>query len=80
MAKSDPEAHGWKDEFGSFNLEALKFPMHFRELGSSLYFISISYILIYLYFFFSHFFFFLSFSFFLIFVLINYFYLLPFEL
>jgi hypothetical protein len=59
-------AHGWKDEFGSFNLEALKFLMHFREPGSSLYFISISYILIY--FFFSHvflytltFFFFLSF-------------------
>jgi hypothetical protein len=36
------------------NLETLKFLMLFRELGSSLYFIFISYILIY--FFFSHFF------------------------
>jgi hypothetical protein len=50
MAKSDPEAkgspcyqiaHGWKNEFGSFNLETLKFPMHFREPRSSLYFIFI---------------------------------------
>jgi hypothetical protein len=32
-------AHGWKNEFGSFNLETLKFLMHFREPGSSLYFI-----------------------------------------
>jgi hypothetical protein len=32
-------AHGWKNEFGSFNLETLKFLMHFRESGSSLYFI-----------------------------------------
>jgi hypothetical protein len=47
-------AHGWKDEFGSFNIETLKFLMHFREPGSSLYFIFISYILIF--FFFSHFF------------------------
>jgi hypothetical protein len=48
MAKSDPEAQRksslsdctWlENEFGSFNLEALKFLMHFRELGSSLYFI-----------------------------------------
>jgi hypothetical protein len=48
MAKSDPEARRksslsdctWlENEFGSFNLEALKFLMHFRELGSSLYFI-----------------------------------------
>jgi hypothetical protein len=30
-----------KDEFGSFNLETLKFQMHFREPGSSLYFIFI---------------------------------------
>jgi hypothetical protein len=28
-------AHGWKIEYGSFNLEALKFLMHFREPGSS---------------------------------------------
>jgi hypothetical protein len=48
-------AHVWKNEYGSFNLETLKFLMHFREPGSSLYFISISYILIYI-FFFSHFF------------------------
>jgi hypothetical protein len=40
-------AHGWKDEFGYFNLETLKFLMHFREPGSSLYFIFISYILTY---------------------------------
>jgi hypothetical protein len=63
MAKSDPEEQRksslsdctWLEhEYGSFNLEALKFLMHFRESGSSLYFIIISYILIY--FFFSHFF------------------------
>jgi hypothetical protein len=56
MAKSDPEAQRksslsdciWlENEYGSFNLEALKFLMHFREPGSSLYFIFISYILIY---------------------------------
>jgi hypothetical protein len=55
MAKSDPEAQRksslsdctWLEkEYGPFNLEALKFLMHFRELGSSLYFIFISYILI----------------------------------
>jgi cellulose synthase/poly-beta-1,6-N-acetylglucosamine synthase-like glycosyltransferase len=47
MAKNDLEAqrnpryriaHGWKIEYGSFNLKALKFLMHFREPGSSLYF------------------------------------------
>jgi hypothetical protein len=56
MAKSDPKAQRksslsdciWlENEYGSFNLEALKFLMHFREPGSSLYFIFISYILIY---------------------------------
>jgi hypothetical protein len=31
-------ARGWKIEYGSFNLEALNFLMHFREPGSSLYF------------------------------------------
>jgi hypothetical protein len=40
-------AHGWKDEFGCFNLETLKFQMRFRESGSSHYFIFISYILIF---------------------------------
>jgi hypothetical protein len=48
MAKSDPEAQRksslsdctWlENEFGYFNFEALKFLMHFREPGSSLYFI-----------------------------------------
>jgi hypothetical protein len=58
-------AHGWKNEFGSLNLEILKFLMNCREPGSSLYFIFISYILIFIYFFFSHFFFILTFFFFL---------------
>jgi hypothetical protein len=57
-------AHGWKDEFGSFNLETLKFLMHFKEAGSSLYFIFISYILIFfsflIFFLYTHFFLFLS--------------------
>jgi hypothetical protein len=48
MTKSDPEAQRksslsdctWlENEYGSFNLETLKFLMHFREPGSSLYFI-----------------------------------------
>jgi hypothetical protein len=74
MAKSDPEAqrkssyrnaHGWKNEYGCFNLETLKFLMPFREPGSSLYFYSYSHIFflflihiyIYIFFFFlSHFF------------------------
>jgi hypothetical protein len=68
-------AHGWKIEYGSFNLEALKFLMHFREPGSSLYFYFYTYSY---FFFFSYFSFFLSFSF--SFFLINFFYLLPFEL
>jgi hypothetical protein len=54
-------AHGWKNEFGSLNLETLKFLMHVRELGTSLYFTFISYIFIYL---FSHFFFIITFFFF----------------
>jgi hypothetical protein len=72
MAKSDPEAQRkfslsdctWlENEFGSFNLEALKSVMHFRESGSSLYFIFISYILIFFsfLFFLIHIFFFISF-------------------
>jgi hypothetical protein len=77
MSKSDPEAQRksslsdctWlENEYGSFNIEALKFLMHFREPGSSLYF----YFYTYSYFFFSFFphtyafsslFLFLSFSF-----------------
>jgi hypothetical protein len=56
MAKSDPEAERTsslsdcirlENEYGSFNLEILKFLMDFREPGSSLYFIFISYILIF---------------------------------
>jgi hypothetical protein len=57
------------------NLETLKFLMHFREPGSSLYFIFILYILIYFFsiltfflflsFFFSHFFFFFLINFFI---------------
>jgi 4-amino-4-deoxy-L-arabinose transferase-like glycosyltransferase len=48
MTKSDPEAHRksslsdctrLENEFGSFNLEILKFLMHFREPENSLYFI-----------------------------------------
>jgi hypothetical protein len=51
MTKSDPEAQRksslsdctWlENEYGSFNLEALKFLMHFREPGSSFYFYSYS--------------------------------------
>jgi hypothetical protein len=72
MAKSDPEAqrksslsdYTWlENESGSFNLKSLKFLMHFRESGSSLYFIFISYILIFFLFFYFliHIFFFISF-------------------
>jgi hypothetical protein len=48
MAKTDPQAQRksslsdctWlENEYGSFNHEALKFLMHFREPGSSLSFI-----------------------------------------
>jgi hypothetical protein len=90
MAKSDPEAQRksslldctWLEkEYGSFNLEALKFLMHFREPGSSLYFI-FTHTHIYIYSSFSHIF--LSFSFFFSFLyfffLLKFFYLLPFEL
>jgi hypothetical protein len=68
MAKNNPEAQRksllsdctWlANEHGSFNLETLKFLMHFIEPGSSLYFIFMSYILIFLFFLYlSHFFFF----------------------
>jgi hypothetical protein len=69
MAKGDPEAQRksslsdctWlENEYGSFNLEALKFLMHFREPGSSFHFIFTH---THIFFFFSYFF--LSFSFFL---------------
>jgi hypothetical protein len=63
-------AHGWKNEFGSFNLETLKFLMHFREPGSSLYFIFI-HTHIFLFSFFLSLYSLFSFSFFL------FFYLLP---
>jgi hypothetical protein len=87
MAKSDLEAQRksslsdctWLgNEYGSFNLEALKFLMHFREPRSSLYF----YFYTYSYFFsFSHIFLslFILFLIFFFFFL-KFFYLLPFEL
>jgi hypothetical protein len=79
MTKSDPEPQSksslsdctWlENEYGSFNLETMKFLMHFREQGSSLYFIfththfflfSFSHIYIYI----LYFFLFFSFSFFI---------------
>jgi hypothetical protein len=57
-------AHGWKDEFGSFNLETLKFLMHFREPGSSFYFYKYSYFFFFSYIYFFLFFFILTFFFF----------------
>jgi hypothetical protein len=72
MAISDPEAQRksslsdctWlENEYGSFNLEALKFLMHFRELGSSFYFYTYSYFFLFSY---IHFF---SFSFFLVLII-----------
>jgi cellulose synthase/poly-beta-1,6-N-acetylglucosamine synthase-like glycosyltransferase len=90
MAKSDPEAQRksllsdctWlENEYGSFNLEALKFLMHFREPESSLYF----YFYTYSYFFFSfflihilfllYFFSFLSLSHFIFFFLVKIFFI-----
>jgi hypothetical protein len=78
MAKNDPEAQRKSSlsdcRWWSFNLEALKFLMHFREPGSSLYFIStqlivflFSLFLILIFFFLSFFFssFFLSHIFFI---------------
>jgi hypothetical protein len=53
MAKTDPEAQResslsdctcLENEYGSFNIETLKFLMHFREPGSSFYFYSYSHI------------------------------------
>jgi cellulose synthase/poly-beta-1,6-N-acetylglucosamine synthase-like glycosyltransferase len=75
MEKSDPEAQRksslsdctWlENEYGSFNLEALKFLMHFREPGSSLYFIfTHSYFSLFLIYIYIFFFLYFSFSFFL---------------
>jgi hypothetical protein len=74
MAKSDPEAQRksslsdctWlESEYGSFNLEALKFLMHFRELGSSLYFYFYTYSYFFLFFSYTSFFLSFFFSFFL---------------
>jgi hypothetical protein len=93
MAKSDPEAQRksslsdctWlENEYGSFSLEALKFLMHFREPGSSLYFYFYSYSHLFFYFFLIHILFFLYFFLFLslspFFLSHQFFYLLPFEL
>jgi hypothetical protein len=87
MVKSDPEAQRksslsdctWLEiEFGSFNLESLKFLMHFREPGSSFYFIfTHTHIFSHTYIF--SFFLFLSFSF-SFFSFSKFFILLPFEL
>jgi hypothetical protein len=83
MAKFDPEAqrksslsdYTWlENEYGSFSLETLKFLMHFREPGSSLYFI-FTYTHIFL--FFSYILFFISFSFFL-FLIFFFFFLVSF--
>jgi hypothetical protein len=90
MVKNDPEAQKksslsdctrLENERGSFNLETLKFLMHFRELGSSLYFI-FTHTHIFSFFSFSHTHIFLSFifSFFSLFLSHKFFYLLPFEL
>jgi hypothetical protein len=89
MAKSDPEAQRksslsdctWlENDYGSFNLETLKFLMHFRELGSSLYFIFIyTYSYFLLIFFFIRTFFFLFLSFFSLFLSHQNFLLAPLE-
>jgi hypothetical protein len=74
MAKSDPKEQRksslldctWlKNEYGSFNLEALKFLMHFREPGHSFYSIFLH---TQIFFFFSYIFFFFFILFFLSFL------------
>jgi hypothetical protein len=92
MAKSDPEAQRksslsdctWlENEYGSFNLEALKFLMHLRELGSSLYFYFYTYSYFFFSFFLIHILFLLYFFFFLYishFFSFSSFFFLPFEL
>jgi hypothetical protein len=89
MAKSDPKAQRksslsdctWlESEYGSFNLEPLKFLMHFRESGSSFYFIFISYIhIFFLFSSFSHTHIFVLSLFFLFFFLIKFFLFAPLE-
>jgi hypothetical protein len=73
MAKSDPEAQRksslsdctWlENEYGFFNLETLKFLMHFRDPRSSLYFILILILFLFLIYIFSSSFFFLFLIFF----------------
>jgi hypothetical protein len=85
MAKSDPEAqkksslsdYTWlENEYGSFNIETLKFLMYFREPGSSFYFYSYSHFFLFLIHIFFLFFLSFSFSFFL-FLSHQIFYLLP---
>jgi hypothetical protein len=75
MKKNDPEAQRksslsdctWlENEHGSFNLGTLKFLTHFREPGSSLYFIFTHTHIFFLFFSFSHTHIFLSFFLFLI--------------
>jgi hypothetical protein len=84
MAKSDPEAQRksslsdctWlKNEFGSFNYKTLKFLKHFREPGSSLYFIFSCFLHIYIYISFS-FSLYSFFSFFISSLFFSFFYLL----
>jgi hypothetical protein len=58
-------AHGWKDEFGSFNLETLKFLTHFRELERWVWIFYFYIIHTHIYFFFLFSFFFLYTHFFL---------------
>jgi hypothetical protein len=80
MAKNDPEAQRksslsdctWlENEYGSFNLEALRFLMHFREPGSSLFIFIFTH---------THIFSFFHIYIFLSFFLLKIFYLLPFKL
>jgi hypothetical protein len=89
MAKNDPGAQRksslsdctWlENEYGSFNLEPLKFLMHFKESGSSLYFIFTHthiFPLFLIHILFIYVFLFSLYSFFLSHI---FFYLLPFEL
>jgi hypothetical protein len=82
MAKNDLEEHRksslsdctWlENEYGSFNLETLKFLMHFREPGSSVYFI-----FTHTHIFFSFFNTYIFFFFLFLLSFLSFFYLLPF--
>jgi hypothetical protein len=68
-------AHGWKMSTDLLSLEALKFLMHFREPGSSLYFYFFTHTHILFFSFSPH-----TYTFSLFLFLIKCFYLLPFEL